>query len=221
MLQNTHVGKREVGTKIHLVGVVFLTVRRPGISHGRSGKYGEIERFKVKEDRRGIRFVAFLANRGRYYIEGKGKVLIIEKTTGRKVAGFPFQFGRGRVIPENAIGFTALLTEPLPKDEYAAITQIDYGGVLPAEVRLSFSCEGLKLLSGGSFVREASEENVPVVLGLKETVVQTKVVPGVKCTLSIPVRNDFPLPVLVLVRARDAFRFRSLCGVCFSKPRGL
>lgn len=206
---NTHVGEKKVNIQVRFVGLIFLTVRRPGVFQSRGGKYGEIGRFEVKEDREGIRFVAFLANRGRYYIEGKGKVLIVEKTTGRKVAEVPFQVGRGRVIPENAIGFPALLTEPLPKGEYVAVAQIDYGGVKPAEARLSFSCEGLKLLSGGSFVREASDENVPVVLGLQETVVETKIVPGAKRTVSVPVRNDFPLPVLVRVKARDAAPFDS------------
>ncbi|NSW76768.1 MAG: hypothetical protein HPY68_08375 [Candidatus Atribacteria bacterium] len=204
VLTMTHVGGEKLSFQTHLVGVIFVVVRRPGVSHGRSGKYGEIERFDVKEEKGGIRFVAFLANRGQYYIEGKGKVLIVEKKAGRRVAEVPFQVGRGRVIPENAIGFPALLTEPLPKGEYVAIAQIDYGGVKPAEARLSFSCEGLKLLSGGSFVRETSEENVPVVLGLQESVVQTKIVSGAKRTVSIPVRNDFPLPVLVRAKARDA-----------------
>jgi len=216
LLTNTHVGGEEVTLRTRLMGMIFLDVRRPGISQVRGGKYGEIERFEVRPDERGIRFVAFLANRGRYYIEGKGRVLIVEKTAGRKVAEVPFQVGRGRVIPGNSIGFPALLTDPLPKGEYVAVAQIDYGGVRPAEARLSFSCEGLKLLGGNPFVREGSEENVPVVLGLAETVVENKIVPGAKRTVSIPVRNDFPLPVTVRAQVRDASPLESAACARFS-----
>lgn len=208
VLRNTHVGEREAGVRARIIGVIFVDVRRPGIAKGQGGKYGEIKRFEVIQDKRGISFLAFLANRGNYFIEGKGRVLIVDKN-GRKIAEFPCGKGRGRVIPGSVVGFPALLTEPLPKGEYVAIAQIDYGGVRPAEARLSFSCEGLKLLSGGPFVREVSEENVPVVLGLKETVVETKIVPGAKRTVSVPVQNDFPLPVLVGVKVRDAAPFDS------------
>lgn len=205
VLTNTHVGGEEVNLGARLIGVIFLNVRRPGVAQTRSGRYAEIERFEVRQDERGIRFVAFLANRGRYFVdvEGRGRVVIADRN-GKKVAEVPIGGGRGRVIPGNSVGFSALLVDPLPKGEYTALVQIDYGGLRPAGARLSFSCEGLKLLGGKAFVQRDTEENVPVVLSVSSTTVETKIVPGARRTLSIPVRNDFPLPVAVRAKLKDA-----------------
>lgn len=223
VLTNTQLDREKVSLQARLIGLIFLTVRRPGVTHGRSGKYAEIERFEAREEKGGIRFVAFLANRGRYYVEGKGRVQIVEQLTGRRVAEIPLQVGRGRVIPENAIGFPALLTKPLPRGKYVAVARIDYGGLRPAEARLSFSCEGLKLLDSTSFVQEESEENVPVVLGLQKSVLETKIAPGARRTLSIPVRNDFPLPAFVRARVRDVSPLDSArcAGFASVKPETL
>lgn len=223
VLTNTHVGNQEVTLRTRLIGLIFLTVRRPGVTHGRSGKYAEIERFEAREEKGGIRFVAFLANRGRYYVEGRGEVQILEQLTGRRVAEIPCQVGRGRVIPENAIGFPALLTKPLPRGRYVAVARIDYGGLRPAEARLSFACEGLKLFDSTSFVQEESEENVPVVLGLQKSVLETKIAPGARRTLSIPVRNDFPLSAFVRASVRDASPLDSArcAGFALVKPETL
>ncbi|MGC8777553.1 MAG: hypothetical protein ACP5Q4_02635, partial [Candidatus Caldatribacteriaceae bacterium] len=60
VLTNTHANGQEVTVRARLVGMVFLIVRRSGISQSRGGKYGEIERFEVREVKGGIRFVAFL-----------------------------------------------------------------------------------------------------------------------------------------------------------------
>lgn len=205
VLTNTHAGGEKVNISARLIGVIFLNVRRPGVAQTRSGRYAEIERFEVRQDERGIRFVAFLANRGRYFVdvEGRGRVVIADRS-GKKVAEVPIGGGRGRVIPGNSVGFSALLVDPLPRGEYTALVQIDYGGLRPAGARLSFSCEGLKLLEGEAFVQKDTEENVPVVLSVPSTTMETKIVPGARRTLSIPVRNDFPLPVAVRAKLKDA-----------------
>ncbi|MGQ9622950.1 MAG: hypothetical protein ACUVTO_05860 [Candidatus Caldatribacteriaceae bacterium] len=143
--------------------------------------------------------------RGRYFVdvEGRGRVAIVDQSE-KKVAEVPIGGGRGRVIPGSFVGFSALLVDPLPKGEYTALMQIDYGGLRPAGARLSFSCEGLKLLEGRAFVQKDTEENVPVILSVPSTTVETKIVPGAKRTLSIPVRNDFLLPVAVRAKLGDA-----------------
>lgn len=179
-----------------LGNVVFVRVKRRGVSQRWSGKFGVIEAFAVERTEEGFRFSATLANRGRDAIEGKGK-LVVTNALGKRVIDAPLGGGRGRVIPGFALDFVTLYQGNLPPGDYAALAVIDYGGVHVAEARTIFH------VTGKEVVKTQEEKDLglsitdPVFLSVNKEILEGKITPGAHRTFTLALYNESPQPVVV------------------------
>lgn len=188
-----------------LGNVVFVRVRRRGVSQRWSGKFGVIEAFAVERTEEGFRFSATLANRGRDVIEGKGK-LVVTNALGKRVIDAPLGGGRGRVIPGFSLDFVTLYGGDLPPGDYAALAVIDYGGVHKAEARTIFHVVGKEVArmkeekDPGLFITD------PVFLSVNKEILEGKITPGAHRTFTLALYNESPHPVVVRSQVENPTR---------------
>ncbi|NSW77236.1 MAG: DUF916 domain-containing protein, partial [Candidatus Atribacteria bacterium] len=107
----------ETKIKTLLGSMLFVRVRRRGLSQRWSGKFGVIEAFGVEKTEEGLKFTATLANRGKDVIEGKGR-LTVTNALGKRIIDSPLGGGRGRVLPGFSLDFVTLYTKGLPPGDY-------------------------------------------------------------------------------------------------------
>ncbi|MEN3183694.1 MAG: DUF916 domain-containing protein [Atribacterota bacterium] len=182
---------------IFLSSLLFLRVRRRGVSERWSGKFGVIEAFGVQKVAEGLRFSATLANRGKDAIEGKGK-LTVTNALGKKIIDAPLGSGRGRVLPGFAVDFVTLYAGNLPPGDYAAIATIDYGGVHKAEAKTIFHVEGVQVVEREKKIEGVDMASIdPVFLGLNKEILEGKISPKASRSFTVALHNDSPHRVVV------------------------
>lgn len=181
---------------IFLSSLLFVRVRRRGVSERWSGKFGVIEAFGVQKVEEGLRFSATLANRGKDAIEGKGK-LTVTNALGKKVIDAPLGSGRGRVLPGFSVDFVTLYAGNLPPGDYVAFATIDYGGVRKATAKTIFHVEGTEVVERGKEIEGADIASVdPVFLTLNKEILEGKISPRASRSFTIALHNDSPHQVV-------------------------
>lgn len=182
-----------------LGNIVFLRVRRRGVSQRWSGKFGVIEALTVERTEEGFQFSATLANRGKEVIEGKGR-LVVTNALGKRIIDAPLGGGRGRVIPGFSLDFVTLYAGDLPPGDYAASAVIDYGGVHTAQARTVFRVVGKEVARAKEEKDPRLSVTDPVFLSVNKDLLEGKIAPGAHRTFTLALYNESPHSVVIQSR---------------------
>lgn len=189
----------ELKTKVDVLlsTLLFVRVRRRGVSERWGGKFGVIEAFEVQKGEEGVRFSATLSNRGKDVIEGKGR-LIVTNALGKRVIDTPLGSGRGRVLPGFSLDFVTLYAGNLPPGDYMAQATIDYGGAHRAQARTIFHVEGAQVAEMKKEIEAPGIASVePVFLSVNREILEGKISPKANRSFTVVVYNDSPQRVVV------------------------
>jgi hypothetical protein len=175
------------GFAIATSSLVFLRVRKRGVTNQRNGKYGEIMNMEVDQDEKGIKFLATLINRGKFNIEGEGKVEVYRGS--EKVNEFPLGSGRGRVLPGNKLDYITIMSKSLPPGDYIAKVKINYGGISEAQAETKFIIKEKEIIKGPTELDYKQIEN-PYYISVNNDLIESKIVPGSKRNITVILTND-------------------------------
>lgn len=92
---------------------------------------------------------AALTNESEIHVAGKGRLIIRDEKTGRRVRDIPLGGGRGLVLPEATLEFSSIIPQGLPPGTYTLHAIINYGGFRPAEARRTITIEEDSLSAEG------------------------------------------------------------------------